>query len=244
MSDTLFIADLHLCPSRPRIVRLFERFLREVVPDARGLYILGDLFEYWAGDDDLTDPFNAAIAGHLREVTAQGTPVYLMHGNRDFLLGAAFLEATGATLLPDPSRIALHGTPTLLMHGDTLCTDDTDYQRFRAMVRDPAWQAAFLARPLAARKAEIEALRRRSETEKAAKPPEIMDVNAGAVTAALRAHGVTRLIHGHTHRPGHHSHSVDGMLCERWVLPEWYEQGGFLRCSAGGCTLHRFTDER
>lgn len=237
---TLFISDLHLSPERPAITALFERFLDHAPGDAGGLYILGDLFESWAGDDDLAEPFNARIVNALARVAAR-MPLYVMHGNRDFLLGPAFARASGAHLLPDPSVVSLHGTPTLLMHGDTLCTDDTDYQRFRAQVRDARWQAGFLAQPLAARKEQIAALRARSETEKAGKPAAIMDVNPQAVDAAVRQYATPRLIHGHTHRPARHEHRVDGMLCERWVLPDWYEQGGYLRCDADGCTLHVLT---
>ena len=235
MPHSLFIADLHLCSTRPEITRLFERFLAEIAPQAEALHILGDLFEYWAGDDDLADPFNARVVQLLRTVADRGTRMYVMHGNRDFLLGDLFLRDAGASLLPDPTLIDLYGTPTLLMHGDTLCTDDHDYQRFRAMVREPQWQAAFLAKPLAERKAQIEELRRRSETEKSLKAADIMDVNPQAVAAELRAHHYPRLIHGHTHRPARHEHHIDGMLCERWVLPDWYDSGGYLRCDAGGC---------
>lgn len=235
MPHSLFISDLHLCPTRPHITRLFERFLTETAPKADALYILGDLFEYWAGDDDLIDPFNLHIVRALRAAADRGTRIHVMHGNRDFLLGGAFVAEAGAALLPDPSVVNLHGAPTLLMHGDTLCTDDRDYQRFRSMVRDPQWQADFLARPLAARKTTIEELRRRSEAEKSLKAAEIMDVNQQAVAAALREHGTPRLIHGHTHRPARHVHRIDGMLCERWVLPDWYEAGGYLRCDAEGC---------
>jgi UDP-2,3-diacylglucosamine hydrolase len=237
MPHTLFIADLHLCSTRSRITELFERFLRDTAAGAERLYILGDLFEYWAGDDDLGDPFNARMARALRDAAERGTAIYLMHGNRDFLLGELFMADCGATLLPDPTLIDLYGKPTLLMHGDTLCTDDHDYLAFRAMVREPQWQATFLAKPLAARKAQIEELRRRSETEKSLKAAEIMDANPQAIANALREHRYPRLIHGHTHRPARHEHRVDGMLCERWVLPDWYETGGYLRCDAGGCEL-------
>ena len=234
--STLFIADLHLSPRRPRIEERFAHFLRDTTQGARALYILGDLFESWAGDDDLDDPFNARIARLLREA-AQRLPIFLMHGNRDFLVGARFARSAGIHLLPDPSVCDIEGEPTLLMHGDTLCTDDHDYQKFRALVRDPRWQAEFLAQPLTRRKAQIEALRARSEEEKAGKPPAIMDVNAEAVMNALREHGVKRLIHGHTHRPAHHTHRLEGSLCERWVLPDWYEVGGYLCCNPAGCRL-------
>jgi UDP-2,3-diacylglucosamine hydrolase len=240
MPHSLFIADLHLCSTRPGITQLFEDFLADIAPRAEALYILGDLFEYWAGDDDLADPFNARIAHSLRAAVGRGTRIHLMHGNRDFLLGQLFLQDAGASLLPDPSLIDLYGTPTLLMHGDTLCTDDHDYQQFRALVRDAEWQAAFLARPLAERKAQIEELRRRSETEKSLKAADIMDVNPQAVIEELRAHHYPRLIHGHTHRPARHEHRIDGMLCERWVLPDWYDSGGYLRCDASGCSAVAF----
>lgn len=235
MPHTLFISDLHLCSTRPRITELFQRFLRDTAPRAEALYILGDLFEYWAGDDDLGDPFNARIAQALQHTARQGVRMHIMHGNRDFLLGDLFMADCGATLLPDPTLIELHGKPTLLMHGDTLCTDDRDYQAFRAMVREPQWQANFLAKPLTVRKAQIEELRRKSEAEKSLKAADIMDANPQAIASVLRAHRYPRLIHGHTHRPARHEHRVDGMLCERWVLPDWYETGGYLRCDAAGC---------
>jgi len=161
-----------------------------------------------------------------------------MPGNRDFLVGAEFAAEAGLELLPDPCRREIGGLPTLLMHGDTLCTDDADYQRFRVQVRAPAWRTAFLARPLAERKREIEALRARSEAEKMIKPPAIMDVNADAVSAALRAHDARVLIHGHTHRQGHHRHSVDGQACERWVLGDWHpDRGTALACTDTACAF-------
>lgn len=238
MPHSIFISDLHLCPTRPAINALFARFIRDTAPQAEALYILGDFFEYWAGDDDLADPFHAAIARQLARLAQSGTRIYLMHGNRDFLIGADFLRAAGATLLPDPTLIDLYGQATLLMHGDTLCSDDMAYQNFRAQVRSPEWQRTFLTTPLAARKAQIEALRKQSEQAKSTKPAEIMDTNADTVATTLRAHGYPRLIHGHTHRPARHVHEVDGKRCERWVLPDWYETGGYLRCDAAGCMAH------
>ncbi len=235
MPHSLFISDLHLCPTRPAINALFTRFVQDIAPQAEALYILGDFFEYWAGDDDLADPFHTAIAGTLAGLAQRGTRIYIMHGNRDFLLSDAFMRAAQATLLPDPTHIDLYGAPTLLMHGDTLCTDDVAYQQFRAMVRNAEWQRSFLAQPLSQRKAQIEDLRKKSEQEKSNKSAEIMDVNSDAVVNTLRAQGYPRLIHGHTHRPARHSHRVDGMLCERWVLPDWYETGGYLRCGPAGC---------
>ena len=238
MPHSLFISDLHLCPTRPAINMLFGRFIQDIAPHAEALYILGDFFEYWAGDDDLAEPFHTAITHHLHALAKTGTRIYLMHGNRDFLIGKDFLRAASATLLPDPTLIDLYGQPTLLMHGDTLCSDDVAYQNFRAQMRSPEWQRAFLATPLPARKAQIEVLRKQSAQAKSTKPVEIMDTNADTVAAALRARGYPCLIHGHTHRPARHIHQVDEKQCERWVLPDWYESGGYLRCDAAGCTAH------
>ena len=203
--------------------------------NASALYILGDLFEYWAGDDDLEEPFNAAICAALKQLGESGIPIHFIPGNRDFLAGPAFAKAAGLTILADGVVHNIAGTATLLMHGDTLCTDDTAYQRFRSEVRSPAWQQRFLAQPLSERKAQIEALRRRSETEKQLKPMTVMDTNAKAVAAAFRESGCRRLIHGHTHRLAHHVTEVDGQRCDRWVLGDWYDSGNYLRCDADGC---------
>ena len=165
----------------------------------------------------------------------------IMHGNRDFLLGEAFAEACRAHLISDPTAAVLGGTPTLLLHGDTLCTDDADYQRFRAEVRAEAWRRKFLSLPLAERKRQIAAMRERSESEKQRKVPAIMDVNREAVGQLLRDHGYPRLIHGHTHRPAHHEFLLDGRRCERWVLADWYRSGSFLRCDAHGCGAVQIT---
>jgi UDP-2,3-diacylglucosamine hydrolase len=234
---TLFISDLHLCPSRPLIGRLFLDFLAGPARQAEALYILGDLFEYWAGDDDLDDPFNAGACAALRNLSAAGVPLYFMAGNRDFLAGEAFARAAGLVLLPDPALVEVAGTATLLMHGDTLCTDDVAYQAYRAEVRSPEWRQAFLALPLAQRKAQIEALRRESESQKRIKPMAIMDANPAAVLRTLTFHRCSRLIHGHTHRPACHRIETGGHSCERWVLPDWYEKGGYLACDAKGCQL-------
>jgi UDP-2,3-diacylglucosamine hydrolase len=215
--------------------RLFFDFLEHDARSADRLYILGDLFEYWAGDDDLADPFNQAIASALCGLAQTRVAVFVMHGNRDFLLGADFCRAAGVTLLTDPARIDLSGQPTLLLHGDTLCTDDLDYQQFRAQVRDPAWQQTFLAQPLAQRKAIAEQYRKTSEAEKQSKPTAIMDASQAAIAALLREHGYPRVIHGHTHRPARHLHHLDGRTCERWVLTDWYERGGYLRSDENGC---------
>ncbi|MBT9613882.1 MAG: UDP-2,3-diacylglucosamine diphosphatase [Burkholderiales bacterium] len=238
MPHSLFISDLHLCPTRPAINALFMRFVQDIAPQAEALYILGDFFEYWAGDDDLADPFHLTITNALAGLAKQGTRVYIMHGNRDFLLSDAFMRAAQATLLPDPFLLDLYGTPTLLMHGDTLCTDDVAYQQFRIMVRSAEWQRNFLTQPLNQRKAQIDELRKRSAQEKSNKSAEIMDVNADAVASILRAQGYPRLIHGHTHRPARHVHTVDGKDCVRWVLADWYATGSYLRCDTTGCVAH------
>lgn len=233
---TLFISDLHLSDAQPAVTQLFLDFLRGPARDADALYILGDLFEYWAGDDDGDDPLNSGVAFALREVADAGVKTYFMAGNRDFLLGPDFARRSGLTLLDDATLIDLHGTPTLLMHGDALCTDDFAYMQFRNTVRTPQYIARFLAQPLAARKAQIEQIRRHSEAQKQVKASEIMDVNRDAVIAALRSHRAPRLIHGHTHRPADHAHDVDGMACMRIVLADWHDaHGEYLRCDAGGC---------
>lgn len=231
----LFASDLHLCPARPGTVHLFERFLAGPAREAEALYLLGDIFEYWAGDDDLADSFNARLCAAIQKVGAGGTAIFFLPGNRDFLVGEKFCAATGARLLPDEIVVDVAGARTLLLHGDTLCTDDADYQRFRAMVRNERWQRDFLALPLAERRARIEQLRANSEREKQGKPSEIMDVAAASVVAAFRCHEVGRMIHGHTHRPARHALDIDGRPSERWVLPEWTEAGGYLACDAAGC---------
>lgn len=244
MPYTLFISDLHLGADNSGSMAAFQRFIAESVPQAEALYILGDLFEYWAGDDDLEDEFYARVITALRSLATQGTKVYLLHGNRDLLMGEALAEACRATLLHDPTLINLYGTPTLLSHGDILCTGDTEYQRYRAQVHDAAFQQQFLARPLAERKAYIEQLRSRSTAEKQSKDSAIMDVSDTAAAALLREYCYPRLIHGHTHRPARHEHIVDGHHCERWVLSDWHQQGSALRCDAQGCRMIEFRPSR
>lgn len=233
---TLFISDLHLCASRPQTTQLLLDFLGGKARGAQALFVLGDLFEYWAGDDDLDAPHHRQVCAAFRALAESGTPIALIHGNRDFLLGEKFAHAAGMALLSDPFVTEIDGRRILLTHGDTLCTDDTEYQTFRQQVRSAAWQQAFLAQPLAARKAQIEALRTRSETEKSHKPEAIMDVNPQAVIEMLRHHGHPELlIHGHTHRPGKHMIQDEGHTCTRWVLGDWYANGDYLRCTASGC---------
>ena len=233
---TIFVSDLHLCTTRPAINKVFFEFLHSPAAQAEALYILGDLFEYWAGDDD-DDPFNASVLSALRELSDRGVKLYLMHGNRDFLIGDRFTAACHARLLPDPTLVNLYGTPTLLVHGDTLCTDDLEYQTFRTQVRNPDFQREFLAQPLAERKQKIEKMRAQSEATKKVKPEAIMDVTPATVEAVLREHSYPRLIHGHTHRPALHQHVVDGHRCERWVLADWYTRGTYLHCDVAGCRV-------
>ena len=232
---SIFVSDLHLTPDRPTAHSTFFRFLGGPASGAASFYVLGDLFESWVGDDDLDDSFNASVADALRSLTAGGVALYFMHGNRDILVGQAFARRCGAHLIADPLVIDLHGTRTLLMHGDTLCTDDVDYQKFRAYAHDAGNQRRFLEQPLAARRAQMLEMRAGSERSKQAKTMEIMDVAPAAVEQALRSHGYPRLIHGHTHRPGRHVHRVDGHVCERWVLTDWYDRAGYLRCDQDGC---------
>lgn len=225
---TLFISDLHLCEERPHINEIFFRFTRDIAPKAEALYILGDLFEYWVGDDDIDNKLAASVADALMALSKNGVAVYLMQGNRDVVLGHEYAKRCGGTLIPDPTVIDLYGTRTLLMHGDTLCTDDVEYQKYRAYIRDPRVQAQLLALPLTARHAKAREIRAQSEASKSAKDLEIMDVADAAVCSAFREHHVTRLIHGHTHRPARHNVTVDGNPCDRWVLQDWYANGGYL----------------
>lgn len=227
MSETLFISDLHLSPERPDTVELFLDFLGGRARSAARLYILGDLFDAWIGDDDDSPPGPAVRAG-LRALTQSGTGCWLMHGNRDFLIGRGFSRDTGCALLRDPARIDLGGAPTLLMHGDLLCTADVAYQRFRRRMRNPLLQKLFLWKSLASRRAIAADYRRRSGAATAAKAEEIMDVSDQTVRHYLRRHGVTTLIHGHTHRPADHDLSVDGRTCSRRVLAEWQPDHGEL----------------
>ncbi len=233
LTRTLFISDLHLDPARPHITAQFERFLEEVAPGSQALYILGDLFEYWVGDDGLALEFPARVARAMKPLAAR-VPIRFMHGNRDFLAAQGFAEATGAAIIADPTVIDLYGSSTLLVHGDTLCTEDAAYQAFRAQVRDPAWQKAALARPIAERLALARDMRSDSEGAKQGKPAEIMDVSRAAVERAFEESGCDTMIHGHTHRPGCREHVVAGRARVRWVLPDWYERGGYLEASPAG----------
>ena len=233
----LFISDLHIDENRPQITTQFEDFLRTEASEADALYILGDLFESWVGDDAPDAGQRAAIES-IRRLTAQGVPCFVMHGNRDFLLGAQFCAASGARLLSDPLIVNLYGEPVLVMHGDALCTDDRAYQRLRATVRDCDWQRRFLSLSVRERRALAGAARTGSQAHTAAMDYAITDVNAESVALALRNSGAATLLHGHTHRPGIHPLTVDGRACTRIVLGDWYSQGSVLRWDSSGPELN------
>lgn len=224
----LFISDLHLHPSRPRITQLFLEFLAGDARTASHVYILGDLFEAWVGDDD-PEPHYREVQAALRELSRTGVRISFIHGNRDFLVGTDFGERTGIALLPDRSIVEVGGQPALLMHGDALCTDDLAYQRLRRVTSNPVARRLMLALPLALRHRLAGWARRQSRAAQQEKPASIMDVNQRAVEQSLRAAGVTRLIHGHTHRPAIHHFELDGCPAERIVLGDWYTQGSVLR---------------
>jgi UDP-2,3-diacylglucosamine hydrolase len=235
-----FLSDLHLSPETPGAVRLFLGYAAGEARFAARVFILGDLFDAWPGDDAIDDPeddFARGIVGALRRLSASGTGVAILHGNRDFLLGERFAKDSGASLLPDPCVVPLPGGGRfVLSHGDALC-DDPDYRSFRAEVRAPDWRDGFLARPLAQRKAIIAAMRRQSEAAKREKTPRAMDLDAAATDGFLRRHACVAMIHGHTHRPGRHEHRVDGVRVERWVLADWREEyGEYLAWDGQGLT--------
>lgn len=234
--STLFVSDLHLDGALPAAIEQFEAFARGPARGADALYILGDLFESWVGDDD-DDDARARACTALRALTESGVPGYACHGNRDFLLAAGFEQRSGCRIMDDPTIIDLYGEQVLLTHGDLLCTGDLPYQRLRSVVRRPAWQRRFLRLPLATRRQLADAARSGSRAHTGMATPDIMDVSEPAVMAALRSAGVRRLIHGHTHRPGVHEFVLDGASAYRYVLGAWYEQGSCLRCSADGYEL-------
>ena len=233
---TLFISDLHLSAERPDITTLFIQFLNNEARQAEALYILGDLFEAWLGDDMVLPEYADAIAA-MKALSDSGVPVFIMHGNRDFLLGETFTAMSGATLLDDPSRIDLYGAPTLLLHGDTLCTDDVKYQKFRAMVRNPAWQQQMLALSPQERLKLAKEYREMSQAETGNKAEDIMDVNQHTLEQVMQTEGIYRMIHGHTHRPAIHEFKIDSQAAQRIVLGDWYEQGSVLVCDDKGCKL-------
>ena len=219
------------------LFRSFLQFLQSEAKDAAALYILGDLFESWIGDDAPDPAQSAAIAG-LRALSSSGVPCFVMHGNRDFLLSRRFSDMSGAQLLQDPLIITLYGEAVLVMHGDALCTDDHAYQRLRATVRDADWQRQFLALSIGSRRALAGAARAGSQAHTAAMEHAITDVNADSVAMALRGAGTSMLLHGHTHRPAIHALEVDGRPRTRIVLGDWYDQGSVLRWDQHGPALH------
>jgi UDP-2,3-diacylglucosamine hydrolase len=231
--STLFVSDLHLDPERPQQTEAFVDLLRGPAREADALYILGDMFEAWLGDDD-DAPLGARVATELSALAAHGVPIAFMRGNRDFLLGHDYAARCGMRLLPDPAVIDLHGEATLLLHGDLLCTEDTGYQAFRRQVRDPSWQAGFLAQPLSARRAFAASARAASAAHQDSVGERITDVSPEAVESTFRQYGLRRMIHGHTHRPATHVLDVDGAPRERIVLADWYGRGEALHVAGDG----------
>lgn len=235
--STVFISDIHLGGEHPEISERFITFLQsKVALEAEAFYILGDLFEVWIGDDGAQEEHQGSIAA-LKQLTAS-TPTYVMHGNRDFLLGPGFEAMTGCQLISEPTVINLYGVPTLLLHGDSLCTDDQEYQRFRQQMRSPQWQSQFLALPLSQRADFAQQARQQSSQRNQEKSMAIMDVNQQAVEKILKAHGVTQMIHGHTHRPDTHQFELHGAQATRVVLGDWYEQQSSLIASIDGLLLN------
>jgi UDP-2,3-diacylglucosamine hydrolase len=236
----LFISDLHLQPAHPATSAAFYDFLDRHARHAQQLYLLGDLFEYWAGDDDLSDPFHQQVIAALRSVSDAGVSVYWIAGNRDFLVGQEFAAAAGLTLLPEIHVAEIGGQRLALLHGDAQCTEDVKYMEFRAMVRQPAWQQQFTAMPLAQRKAIIAGMREHSRKDQGSKSYEIMDVTPQAISDVYAQTGTDVMIHGHTHRPA--LHTVDGK--RRYVLPDWEPdatppRGGWIAIDGrGAITRH------
>ena len=237
---TYFISDLHLSQERPEINQLFLTFLREHEPNAEAIYILGDLFEVWLGDDMILPDYQAAIE-EIAKTVQNGTPVYIMYGNRDFLMKETFEKLSGARIIHEPYVINLYGKQTLLMHGDSLCTDDVEYQKFKAMVRNPDWQAQVLAKTPQERLALAKQLRETSKSETASKTDDIMDVNQQTVEQTMQQNHVLHLIHGHTHRPATHEFTLDGNSATRVVLADWYKSGSYLSVDENGYQTHELT---
>ena len=233
---TLFISDLHLEPGRPEIGEQFLAFLAGPARDADALYILGDLFEAWIGDDD-PNPYYAQMKTAIRELSDSGVPVYFMHGNRDFMIGETFAAEAGVTLLSDPCSLELHGEHVLLSHGDAMCTDDTEYQQVRAMTRNPDWQAMMMSKSIDERIAFAVQAREQSLARNEAMTEEIADVNQAAVEQTIRESGADILLHGHTHRPAVHPFHVDERPVHRIVLGDWYEQGSMVEWDEDGPRL-------
>lgn len=234
LRPTLFLSDQHLSPERPQALRAFHAFAAGPARTAAAVYMLGDLFDWWIGDDQVREPFVAEVVSSLRGISDAGVPLFVAHGNRDFLLADRFARAIGGAIMPEYVVLDLHGTRTLLCHGDILCTDDTEYQAYRARMRDPAVQKRLLRLPYFVRRMIARWMQRRSRDMKALKPESIMDVTPVAVADAFRAHGAQRMIHGHTHRPARHLHDVDGTSRERIVLADWHDRGHYLAVDSAG----------
>jgi UDP-2,3-diacylglucosamine hydrolase len=239
---SLLVSDVHLCEERPAQVERFIALLEGPARRADSLFVLGDLFEYWVGDEDCSSPLPHKVIAAFSALAGSGCKTYFVCGNRDFLIGQEFATQAGMTCLDDPCVVDLQGTSTILMHGDLLCTDDTAYLAFREQVRNPNWQQQFLAQPLTVRHHIARGATVESGKAKQAKTEQIMDVTETAVAKVFQQFGVKRLIHGHTHRPAYHQHLVDGELKERWVLPDWYGPGGYLQVTPSKIEEIRFSE--
>lgn len=229
----LFVSDIHLSPALPETTNIFQAFLRQTAMRAKQLYILGDLFEYWVGDDDITDDYNQKIVSALKTVAESGVELFWIAGNRDFLVGEIFAEMTGIRLLPDPSVVSIGGRNIVICHGDAQCTDDTDYIKFRTVVRNPEWQKQFLSKPLSERKLIVQSMRMNSKSEQAQKDSNIMDVNPDAIAKLFDTSACNTMIHGHTHRPALHTET--GRY--RYVLPDWDADTDKHKCRGGWLSI-------
>lgn len=238
---TLFLSDLHLSPDRPAALRAFHAFAKGPAREAAAVYVLGDIFDWWVGDDQMRIPFVRDVVASMRGISDAGVALYIGQGNRDFLIGERLAKAAGATLLPEFVLLDLYGVRTLLCHGDQLCTDDVEYQAYRTRMRDPQVQARLLRLPYFVRRLIAAWLRSKSRNTKALKAESIMDVAIPTVEQTFRDHGAARMIHGHTHRPARHEHQVDGSTRERLVLADWEEDGRYLEASAAGIVERRIS---
>lgn len=239
MNETLFVSDVHLDAARPGIIELFNTFLTERAAHADALYILGDLFEYWIGDDAPYVQYQSTFHC-LKQLTNKGLPVYFLHGNRDFLIAQQFAEMTGVTLLAEEQVIHVYEHKILIMHGDTLCTDDIEYQRFRKKAQNKFLRWIVLHLPIKTRQSLAQRLRDTSKQAVGEKSAEIMDVNQEAVIDAMQRHQIDTLIHGHTHRPAIHKFELQQQNCTRAVLGDWYKQGNTLRVTPENIELSYF----
>lgn len=236
MKDIIFISDLHLAPERSEIIDLFIRFIHDVAAGSEKLYILGDFLEYWIGDDDKAEGLQPAFDA-LKTLSNTETEIFFMHGNRDFLVGSDLAKRCGFSIIEDPATENINNKKTLLMHGDSLCTDDIEYQKFRTMVRDKKWQHAQLSKPLSEREQIARSLREQSQQAIAQKATDIMDVNLNAVIEVMKKYETPLLIHGHTHRPAIHHLDINGQPAKRVVLGDWYRKGSYLKVNENDMAL-------